>query len=288
MRYLITGASGMLGRDLQAVLAGREVTALSRAELDVTDRDAVRNAVSGHDIVFNASAYTKVDDAESHEDAAYAVNALGTENLAVAARAAGAKLVTISTDYVFKGDASAPYAEDAARDPLNAYGRTKAAGEELAISAHPEGTYIVRTAWLYGEHGPNFAKTMLRLAATHDTVTVVDDQRGQPTWTADLAEQLLRLADSNAASGVYHGTASGETTWFGFAREVFERAGLDPARVQPTTSAEFVRPAARPAYSVLGHEAWRAAGLPMMRDWREALAEAFDRKAFDDNPAGDR
>lgn len=288
MRYLITGASGMLGRDLQAVLAGREVTALSRAELDVTDRDAVRNAVSGHDIVFNVSAYTKVDDAESHEDAAYAVNALGTENLAVAARAAGAKLVTISTDYVFKGDASAPYAEDAARDPLNAYGRTKAAGEELAISAHPEGTYIVRTAWLYGEHGPNFAKTMLRLAATHDTVTVVDDQRGQPTWTADLAEQLLRLADSNAASGVYHGTASGETTWFGFAREVFERAGLDPARVQPTTSAEFVRPAARPAYSVLGHEAWRAAGLPMMRDWREALAEAFDRKAFDDNPAGDR
>lgn len=288
MRYLITGASGMLGRDLQAVLAGREVTALSRAELDVTDRDAVRNAVSGHDVVFNASAYTKVDDAESHEDAAYAVNALGTENLAVAARAAGAKLVTISTDYVFKGDASAPYAEDAARDPLNAYGRTKAAGEELAISAHPEGTYIVRTAWLYGKHGPNFAKTMLRLAATHETVTVVDDQRGQPTWTADLAEQLLRLADSSAASGVYHGTASGETTWFGFAREVFERAGLDPARVQPTTSAEFVRPAARPAYSVLGHEAWRAAGLPMMRDWREALAEAFDRKAFDDNPAGDR
>ena len=288
MRYLITGASGMLGSDLQAVRAGREVTALSRAELDVTDREAVRDAVSGHDIVFNASAYTKVDDAESHEDAAYAVNALGTENLAVAARAAGAKLVTISTDYVFKGDASAPYAEDAARDPLNAYGRTKAAGEELAISAHPEGTYIVRTAWLYGKHGPNFAKTMLRLAATHETVTVVDDQRGQPTWTADLAEQLLRLADSSAASGVYHGTASGETTWFGFAREVFERAGLDPARVQPTTSAEFVRPAARPAYSVLGHEAWRAAGLPMMRDWREALAEAFDRKAFDDNPAGDR
>ena len=288
MRYLITGASGMLGRDLQAVLAGREFTALSRAELDVTDRDAVRNAVSGHDVVFNASAYTKVDDAESHEDAAYAVNALGTENLAVAAREADAKLLTISTDYVFKGDAVAPYAEDAARDPLNAYGRTKAAGEELALAAHPEGTYIVRTAWLYGEHGPNFAKTMLRLAATHDTVAVVDDQRGQPTWTGDLAEQLLRLADSNAASGVYHGTASGETTWFGFAREVFERAGLDPARVQPTTSAEFVRPAARPAYSVLGHEAWRATGLPVMRDWREAPAEAFDRKAFDDNPAGDR
>jgi dTDP-4-dehydrorhamnose reductase len=280
VRYLITGASGMLGRDLQAVLAGREVTALSRADLDVTDRDAVSDAVRGHGVVFNASAYTNVDDAESHEDAAYAVNALGTENLAIAAREVGAKLVTISTDYVFKGDASAPYAEDAERDPLNAYGRTKAAGEELALAAHPDGTYIVRTAWLYGEHGPNFAKTMLRLAADHDTLTVVDDQRGQPTWTGDLAEQLVRLADSNAPAGIYHGTASGETTWFGFAREVFERAGLDPQRVQPTTSAEFVRPAARPAYSVLGHDAWRAAGLPVMRDWREALAEAFDRKAF--------
>ncbi|GAB3804744.1 dTDP-4-dehydrorhamnose reductase [Humibacter antri] len=288
MRYLITGASGMLGRDLQAVLAGREVTALSRTDLDVTDRGAVVDAVSGHDVVFNASAYTKVDDAESHEDAAYAVNALGTENLALAGRATGAKLVTISTDYVFKGDASAPYSEDAARDPLNAYGRTKAVGEELALAAHPEGTYIVRTAWLYGEHGPNFPKTMLRLAATHDTLTVVDDQRGQPTWTCDLAEQLVRLADSNAPAGIYHGTASGETTWFGFAREAFEHAGLDPERLQPTTSGEFVRPAARPAYSVLGHDAWRAAGLPVMRDWREALAEAFDRKAFDDNPAGDR
>ncbi len=288
VRYLVTGASGMLGRDLGRALAGRDVTALSRAELDVTDRAAVLDAVAGHDVVLNASAYTKVDDAETHEDLAYAVNALGTENLAIAAREAGAKLVTISTDYVFQGDATTPYPEDAPRDPLNAYGRTKAAGEELALAAHPDGTFVVRTAWLYGAHGPNFAKTMLRLAQSHETVTVVDDQRGQPTWTADLAEQLVSLVDSDAPAGTYHGTASGETTWFGFARAVFDFAGLDPHRVQPTTSESFVRPAARPAYSVLGHAAWQAAGLAEMRDWRDALADAFDREVFDDNPEGDR
>ncbi|MGA0568918.1 dTDP-4-dehydrorhamnose reductase [Rathayibacter sp. KR2-224] len=288
MRYLVTGASGMLGHDLQQALLGREVTALSRSELDVTDRSAVFDAVAGHDVVFNASAYTKVDDAETHEDAAFAVNAVGTENLAIAAHETGARLVTISTDYVFKGDATTPYPENAPRDPLNAYGRTKAAGEERALTAYPDGTYIVRTAWLYGAHGPNFARTMLRLAASHDTVSVVDDQRGQPTWTADLAEQLVRLVDMDAPAGIYHGTASGETTWFGFAQAVFEQAGLDPERVKATTSADFSRPAARPAYSVLGHDAWGAAGIPVMRDWREALADAFDRKAFDDNAEGDR
>jgi len=281
MRYLVTGASGMLGHDLRRALAGREVTALSRSELDVTDSAAVQSAVAGHDVVLNAAAYTKVDDAETHEDLAYAVNAVGAENLAIAARDAGAKLVTISTDYVFRGDATRPYEENAPRNPLNAYGRTKAAGEELALAAHPDGTFIVRTAWLYGADGPNFAKTMLRLAKTHETVTVVDDQLGQPTWTADLAGQLVALIDSDAAAGVYHGTASGQVTWFGFARAVFELAGLDPERVQPTTSESFVRPAARPAYSVLGHEAWRAAGLPEMRDWRDALADAFARGVFE-------
>jgi dTDP-4-dehydrorhamnose reductase len=288
MRCLVTGTSGMLGHDLRQALSGHEVTALGHAELDVTDAAAVRDAVHGHDVVFNAAAYTRVDDAQTHEDLAFAVNALGTENVAIAAREAGARFITISTDYVFRGDATSPYEEDAPRDPVNAYGRTKAAGEERALTAYPGGTYVVRTAWLYGAHGPNFAKTMLRLAATHDTVTVVDDQRGQPTWTAELAGQLVRLACSDAEAGVYHGTADGETTWFGFAREVFELAGLDPERVRPTSSSEFVRPAPRPSYSVLGHEAWGAAGLPVMRDWRDALADAFERKAFDDNPAGDR
>jgi dTDP-4-dehydrorhamnose reductase len=288
MRYLITGASGMLGRDLRHALTGREVTALTRADLDVTDRAKVVEAIAGYDVVFNASAYTNVDEAETHEDLAYAVNALGTENLALAARDAGARLVTLSTDYVFQGDATVPYAEGAPRHPLNAYGRTKAAGEELALAAHPDGAFVVRTAWLYGEHGPNFVKTMLRLAESHDTVTVVDDQLGQPTWTADLAAQLVLLIESDAPAGIYHGTASGETTWFGLAQAAFEAAGLDSARVLPVSSAEFVRPAARPAYSVLGHDAWTAAGLGVMRDWRDALTDAFRRKAFDDNVAGGR
>lgn len=273
-RFLVVGAGGMLGHDLQLALRGREVTALTRAELDVTDRDAALAAVAGHDVVLNASAYTNVDGAEAHEDEAFAINARGVENLAIAAREHGARLLTVSTDYVFDGAGTEPYAEDAPREPLNAYGRTKAAGEELAIAAHPEGTSVVRTAWLYGAGGPNFAATMLRLAGTNPTVSVVDDQLGQPTWTADLAERLVRLSESDAPAGIYHGTNGGQTSWFGFARAVFELAGLDPERVLPTDSAAFVRPAARPAYSVLGHSGWARADLPPLRDWREALTAA--------------
>jgi dTDP-4-dehydrorhamnose reductase len=269
----------MLGRDLQDALAGRDVTALGRADLDVTDLDAVRAAVAGHDAVINAAAYTKVDDAETDEEAAFAVNATGPRNLAVAARETGAKLVTISTDYVFDGFASSPYAEDRAREPINAYGRTKAAGEEAALAEHPEGTYVVRTAWLYGEHGPNFAATMVRLSASHDTVSVVNDQLGQPTWTKDLAERIVALLDVDAPAGIYHGTNAGITSWHGFTRAIFEELDLDPERVLETDSSTFVRPAPRPAYSVLGHDAWTRAGLPPLRDWREALHDAVEHGA---------
>lgn len=280
MRVLITGANGMLGRDLQAALARHEVTALARADLDVTDAAAVAAAVHGHDAVVNCAAYTKVDDAETHEDLAYAVNATGPSNLAAACAATGARLVTVSTDYVFDGDATEPYAEDLPRDPINAYGRTKAAGEELALAAHPAGTYVVRTAWLYGEHGPNFARTMLNLAKTKDAWSVVDDQLGQPTWTADLASQIVALLDAGAPAGIYHGTNSGQATWYEFARAVLEESGLDPERITPTDSASFVRPAPRPSYSVLGHDAWATAGIPEMRPWREALADAVRRGVF--------
>jgi len=273
-RYLVTGAAGMLGRDLQRALTGREVTALTRAELDVTDTDAVSAAVAGHDVVFNTAAYTDVDGAETHEAEAFAINATGVENLARAASSTGARLVTISTDYVFDGTATEPYAETTPRDPINAYGRSKAAGEERALAAHPGGAYVVRTAWLYGAGGANFAATMLRLAATNPTVSVVDDQLGQPTWTADLAAHLVALMDADAPAGIYHGTNAGQTSWFGFARAIFAEAGLDPERVLPTDSASFVRPARRPSYSVLGHDAWAAAGLAPMRPWREALAAA--------------
>jgi dTDP-4-dehydrorhamnose reductase len=274
-KILIAGANGMLGRDLQAVLDGRDVTALGRAALDVTDLDAVVAASAGHDVIINASAYTKVDDAESHEDDAYAVNATGTANLASAAAEHGARLVTVSTDYVFAGDASEPYAEDAPIDPKNAYGRTKAEGERLAVANNPDATLIVRTAWLYGQHGPNFVKTMLKLAADRETLSVVDDQVGQPTWTLDLARQIVALIDADAPAGAYHGTNAGETSWFGFTREIFKLSGLDPERVQPTDSASFVRPAPRPAYSVLGHDAWSKASLQPMRDWKTAFADAL-------------
>jgi dTDP-4-dehydrorhamnose reductase len=274
-RYLITGAAGMLGRDLQSSLASRNVTALSRADLDVADLDAVRAAVAGHDVVINAAAYTKVDDAETHETDALAVNGTGAGNLAIAAAEQGSRLVQYSTDYVFDGSAIEPYAEDTPHNPVSAYGRTKALGERLAIEANPQGTFIVRTAWLYGQHGPNFASTMLRLASDRETVSVVNDQIGQPTWTADLAAQTVALLDSEAPAGIYHGTNAGSASWFDFARAVFENAGLDPERVLPTDSASFVRPAPRPGYSVLGHEAWATAGLPAMRDWRAALGAAF-------------
>ena len=277
-RYLIAGSAGMLGTDLLDVLDGREVTALTRADLDVTDAAAVRAAIPGHDIVINATGYTAVDAAETDEAAAFAVNAEGAAHLAAAAASAGARFVHVSTDYVFGGTASEPYAEDAPRAPLGVYGRSKAAGEE-AVLAHSD-VYLVRTAWLYGRHGASFPKTMLRLAGDRETLSVVDDQIGQPTWSHDLAAAIVQLLDAEAPFGIYHGTNSGQTSWFGFARAVFEEAGLDPERVTPTGSADFVRPAPRPAYSVLGHDGWGRAGLDEMRPWRDALAEAMAEGAL--------
>jgi dTDP-4-dehydrorhamnose reductase len=279
-RYLITGASGMLGHDLKDALAGRDVVALSRAELDITDAPAVASAVAGIDVVFNCAAYTAVDAAETDEETAYTVNALGPATLAEATAATDAKLVQISTDYVFKGDATTPYPEDEPRDPLNAYGRTKAGGEEAVLRLNPAGGYVVRTAWLYGRNGGNFPATMLRLGRERDTVSVVNDQVGQPTWTADLARQLVALVDAGAPAGTYHGTNSGVASWFDLAQAVFQEAGVDPDKVKPTDSSQFVRPAPRPAYSVLGHDAWSRAGLNPMRDWRAALHAAVTSGVF--------
>ncbi|TFD29224.1 dTDP-4-dehydrorhamnose reductase [Cryobacterium lyxosi] len=280
-RYLITGAAGMLGRDLQTALAGREVTALGRSDLDVTDLVAVTAAVAGHDVIINCAAYTKVDDAETHEDEAYRVNAVGPWNLAVAASALQAKLVQISTDYVFDGSATTPYAENTPHSPISAYGRTKAAGEEFVQVENGARSYIVRTAWLYGKNGPNFAKTMLKAAGTRDTLNVVNDQVGQPTWTVDLAAQIVLLLDSDAPAGTYHGTNGGVASKFDQARDVFALAGLDPERVLPTDSSAFVLPAPRPAYSVLGHANWAVAGLAPMRSWQDAQAEAFASGVFE-------
>ncbi len=286
-RWLVTGASGMLGRDVVAVLSARTdatLTALDRAGLDITDADAVAAAVAGHDVVINAAAWTDVDGAETAEDRATAVNGAAVAQLARACAQAGARMLQVSTDYVFAGDATTPISEDTPTEPINAYGRSKLAGEAAVREQLPDSGYVVRTAWLYGEHGRNFVATMLKLARDRDTVEVVDDQRGQPTWAYALANQLADLGDAALAglapAGIYHGTATGETTWFGLARAVFAAAGLDPGRVRPTTSDRFPRPAKRPAYSVLGHANWERAGLKPMAAWDDSLASALARPAF--------
>jgi len=284
-RYLILGGSGMLGADLRRELPDRKVAAPSSAELDIRDAAALLEAANGVEVVVNAAAFTGVDDAETHEHEAHAINAIGAENAARAAAEAGARFVQLSTDYVFDGTATEPYREDAPRHPQGAYGRTKAEGEERVLAAHPS-PYIVRTAWLYGASGRNFPRTMLSLSAQRDTVSVVTDQVGQPTWTADLAHQIATLLEVDAAPGVYHATNAGSTTWFGFARAVFERAGLDPERVVPTDSSALALPAPRPAYSVLGHAAWTLAALNTPRSWEDALDAAFRDGVFADELKG--
>jgi dTDP-4-dehydrorhamnose reductase len=276
-RWLITGAGGMLGRDLVDSLAGADVLALTRAELDITNEEAVAAAVSDRDVVVNAAAWTDVDGAESAEEEATRVNGGGPRVLALACREQGAQLVQLSTDYVFDGDASSPYGETDPVAPRSAYGRSKAAGEAAVREVLPESSYIVRTAWLYGEQGNNFVRTMLRLEQERDVLDVVDDQKGQPTWTCDVAAQIVALVNAQAAPGIYHGTSSGEVTWFGLARAVFASIGADPARVHPSTTDRFPRPAPRPAYSVLGHDAWFDAGLAPIRPWGEALDQALPR-----------
>lgn len=274
-RWLVVGHTGMLGHDVMAALAGRDVTGVARPQVDITDPASVARAVEGFDVVVNCAAWTAVDDAETREHDAFAVNAVGPANLARACAAAGAWLTHVSTDYVFAGDATEPYAENAPPAPRSAYGRTKAAGEWAVRAELPARSWIIRTAWLYGAHGPNFVRTMADLEGRRDTLEVVDDQRGQPTWSADLAERIVAVADVAAPAGIYHGTASGETTWFGLARRVFALLGADPGRVTPTTTDKFPRPAPRPAYSVLGHEAWAAAGLTPMRSWDDALTASW-------------
>ncbi|MFI7007332.1 dTDP-4-dehydrorhamnose reductase [Streptomyces sp. NPDC050145] len=281
--WLVTGAHGMLGQDLlrRLAAAGDEAVGAGRDDLDITRRAAVRTAIARlrPAVVVNCAAWTDVDGAESHEAEAHAVNGAAPHHLAVACRESGALLLHISSDYVFSGDGERPYTETDRPAPRTAYGRTKLAGERAVLATLPDTGYVVRTAWLYGAGGGNFVRTVIALEAREETLDIVDDQRGQATWTADLADRLVRLGTSalagTAPPGVYHGTSAGEGTWYDLAREVFRHLGADPDRVRPTTTLAFPRPAPRPAYSVLAHGRWRTAGVPPIRDWRSALTAAF-------------
>jgi dTDP-4-dehydrorhamnose reductase len=290
-RYLVTGAGGQLGTDLVSVLSGVDgatVVGVTRSEVDITVRSKVDALVAEvrPAVVFNAAAFTAVDAAESDEATAAAVNGLAPGYLAAACAARGAVLVQVSTDYVFGGDATTPYRTDAPVAPATAYGRTKLAGERAVRAALPDLSYIVRTAWVYGAAGGNFVKTMARLESERDTIEVVDDQRGSPTWSADLARGLVALARSSARAGIYHCTNGGDATWCDLARAVFAELGADPDRVRPTTTDKFPRPAPRPAYSVLSGDKWAAAGLSPLPDWRDALHRAFTEIGGSLRPAG--
>ena len=274
MRVLITGAGGQLGHDLVRTCteAGDEVIACDRSRLDLTDRDSVYQAISGTqpDAVLHAGAWTAVDACESDAERAFLTNALATEWVADASRRVGAHLVAVSTDYVFDGTKPEPYHEWDRPNPQSVYGRSKWAGEH-AVAAHASGSAIVRTAWVCGAHGHNMVKTVLGLLDRPE-LAFVDDQRGCPTFTSDLAPMIRRIAADQRA-GVHHVTNQGDTTWYGFVRDILELAGADPAKVRPIATADLdpPRPAPRPANSVLDNAALRHGGLPLLPHYRASL-----------------
>jgi dTDP-4-dehydrorhamnose reductase len=280
MTWLITGGSGQLGIAVSQELGERGIlfTAWGAEDLDITQGPTVRDFVSqlSPASIVNCAAWTDVDGAESNEPQASRVNSDGAENIALAAKQCGAKLFHVSTDYVFSGQGNTPSQVDDRIDPQSAYGRTKAEGESRVLATYPLNSSIVRTAWLYSPWGKNFAKTMTKLAIKSEgEVRVVNDQFGQPTSASDLAKQLVELGLSTSPAGIYHGTNSGQATWFEFAKEIFKLAGADVGRVTPVSSIEYPRPAKRPAYSVLSHDAWAETSVEPMRDWRIALADAM-------------
>lgn len=294
MKILVTGAHGQLGCELRrcietmaaeigpipAAYEGAQVDYVDRDVLDIADADAVAAFVdgAGYDVIINCAAFTNVDGCEADEDAAYAANATGAENIARAAERAGAKLVHVSTDYVFPGTEAGERVETDAVAPISAYGRTKLAGEQAVADACSR-AFIVRTAWLYGYVGKNFVKTMRRLGESHESITVVDDQLGNPTSANDLAYEILKLALTDNY-GVYHCTNNGTCSWADFAKDIMAGSGLD-CEVVPVTSAQYKQAnpqsADRPAFSSLKNKHLQDTIGDEMRPWQDALDEYLKR-----------
>ena len=272
MRVLITGAGGQVGYELERAFADHEVIAAPHAKLDIADREAVYAAIASTqpDAVLHAAAWTAVDACEGDPDRAYAVNAMGTRHIAEASQHVGAHLCYFSTDYVFDGTKPDPYREWDATNPLSVYGQSKLAGEREA-GAHDQ-ALVVRLSWVCGRQGQNMVKTILRLAGEHERLQFVDDQRGHPTFADDAATMVRRLV-AERRTGTFHVTNQGAVSWCEFARAVLESAGLDPARVDPISTADLqpARPAPRPANSVLDNAALRLAGVPLLPHYREPL-----------------
>ncbi|WP_418791090.1 dTDP-4-dehydrorhamnose reductase [Phosphitispora sp. TUW77] len=277
MHIIITGSNGMLGHAVTAILAKQhKLTGLDLPELDITNLAAVESAMTScrPDLIINAAAYTDVDGCETNENQAFAVNATGPRNLAVVANKLNIPLVHISTDYVFDGTSIIPYKESDTPNPQSIYGKSKLAGEQHVrdlCSKH----YIIRTSWLYGEHGENFVSTMLRLAQERDELGIVNDQTGSPTYTADLAQAIAGLI-TQPAYGTYHITNSGTCTWYEFTLEIFKQAGIRGVRVNPITTEEINRPAPRPGNSVLDNHNWRLLEKDPLRHYQEALKDYLD------------
>lgn len=279
MKVVVTGADGQLGQDVIKELAKKnhQIFSANRNALDISNELAVKKYIEDKkpDVILHCAAYTNVDKAEEDRETAYNVNALGTKYLAQAAQAVGSKMVYVSTDYVFDGTANEPYEVNHPTKPLGVYGETKLAGEEF-VSKHLAEHFIVRTAWVYGTNGNNFVKTMLRLGKELGEIGVVHDQVGSPTYTVDLAEFMVNLMETDKY-GIYHATNGGQCSWYEFALEIFKQANLD-VKVNPLTTEQFPRPAARPNYSVLSKQRIVDEGFEPLRKWQEGLTAYFNEE----------
>lgn len=278
MKWMILGGEGQLGQTMALDLSksGVEYISLNRSQLDITNQMDIDVWINSEkpNVVLNAAAWTNVDAAETMEDEARNVNTFGPQLIAGACARIGALNIQISTDYVFSGKSNTPWSEDAEPSPISVYGKTKAEGEKLALEANPKGAYVVRTAWLYSPYGKNFVKTIAKIAINETRIVeVVTDQVGQPTSAIDLSSQIHKMIVRGVAPGIYHGTNSGQASWFELAQEIFSLTGEDAHRVIPIRSTQILRQAKRPVYSVLGYDHWVAQDIQPMQNWKNALRD---------------